>query len=56
VLQADVLLDLGTVLRTMGRDDEAGPPIREALRLYEEKGAVSAALRARRLLDAATVG
>jgi tetratricopeptide (TPR) repeat protein len=56
VLHADALLDLGTVMRTLGREDEAGPPFREALQLYEQKGAVAAVVRARRMLEAAAVG
>jgi hypothetical protein len=43
-------------MRTLGREDEARPPMREALQLYEGKGAVAAVLRARRMLEAATVG
>ena len=56
VLHADALLDLGAVMRTLGREDEARPPMREALQLYERKGAVAAVLRARRMLEAAAVG
>jgi tetratricopeptide (TPR) repeat protein len=56
VLHADALLDLSTVLRAAGRHEEAEPPGREALLLYERKGAVAAAARARRLLEGAAVG
>jgi class 3 adenylate cyclase/tetratricopeptide (TPR) repeat protein len=56
VIHADALMDLGVVLRSVGRQDEAGPPIREALRLYERKGAEAAAERARRMLEATAVG
>jgi class 3 adenylate cyclase/tetratricopeptide (TPR) repeat protein len=51
VLHADALLDLGMVMGMLGRDDEAGPPMREALQLYERKGAVAAVLRTRRRLE-----
>ncbi|HET9344852.1 MAG TPA: AAA family ATPase, partial [Candidatus Limnocylindrales bacterium] len=56
ILLADALLDLGTVLKTLGREEEAGPPFREALDLYERKGAVAAVARTRRMLEGATVG
>ena len=56
VLHADAQLDLSTVVRAVGREDEAGPPMREALQLYERKGAVAAVRRVRRMLDAAAVG
>jgi class 3 adenylate cyclase/tetratricopeptide (TPR) repeat protein len=55
VLHADALVDLGMVMGTLGRDAEAGPPIREALQLYERKGAIAAIARARRMLGAAAV-
>jgi class 3 adenylate cyclase/tetratricopeptide (TPR) repeat protein len=56
VLQADALVDLATVLRAVGREDEAGPPIREALQLYEQKGAVAAVRQTRQMWEASTVG
>ena len=56
VLHADAQLDQSTVVRAVGREDEAGPPMREALQLYERKGAVAAVRRVRRMLDAAAVG
>jgi tetratricopeptide (TPR) repeat protein len=37
-LHADALLDLGDVLRLVGRMEEQGPHLREALRLYQQKG------------------
>ena len=37
-LQADALLDLDEVLEIIGREQERGPHIREALALYERKG------------------
>jgi Flp pilus assembly protein TadD len=46
VLHGDALMDLAEVLRTNGRD--AGSVILEALQLYEQKGNVVAAERARR--------
>jgi tetratricopeptide (TPR) repeat protein len=56
MLHADALLDLGTVLRMLGREEEAGPLIEEALLLYERKGAVAAVARARKVAEAAAVG
>jgi class 3 adenylate cyclase/tetratricopeptide (TPR) repeat protein len=56
MLHADALFDLAGVLRALGRDEAAGPPGREALLLYERKGAVAAVARARRLLEGAAVG
>ena len=56
VLHADALMDLATVMATLGRDEEAGPPVREALLLYERKGAIAAVVRARRMLEGAAVG
>ena len=56
VLHADALLDLGTVMQTLGRNEEAGPPMREALLRYERKGSVAAVLRTRRMLEGAAVG
>ena len=35
---ADALADLAEVLRLLGRDNESGPPLEEALTLYEQKG------------------
>jgi len=55
VLHADALVDLGQVMRALGRENEAGPPIREALQLYERKGAVAAVLRTRRMLEGAAI-
>jgi hypothetical protein len=49
-------VDLATVLRAVGRENDAGPPIREALQLYERKGAVAAARGTRRTWEASTVG
>jgi tetratricopeptide (TPR) repeat protein len=56
MLHADALVDLAAVMRTLGREGEAGPPILEALRLYERKGAVAAVLQVRRMLEASTAG
>ncbi|HEX6262818.1 MAG TPA: tetratricopeptide repeat protein, partial [Actinomycetota bacterium] len=49
-LQADALLDLAEVLRTAGREHEAIEPLEEAAALYEEKGNLVGAQRARALL------
>ena len=50
VLLADATADLGEVLRLIGRTDDAGPPLREALVLYERKGDVVSAARIRERL------
>ncbi len=49
---ADALMDLAEVLRIAGRDAESGPFVEQALELYEQKGNVVAAAKARRILDA----
>ena len=46
----DALLDLAEVLRLCSRPDEAADAVRAALALYEAKGNVAAADRARTLL------
>jgi len=51
VLHADALADLGEVLIHAERRDDAGPPLREALALYERKGATAAVARVRRILN-----
>ena len=56
VLHADALRDLGRVLVALGREQEAGPPFREALERYEQKGVQPAADSTRRLLSAVSVG
>jgi hypothetical protein len=55
LLRGDALTDLGEVFLAIGRDVEAGPPLREALACFERKGATTAASRIRRLLDGAAV-
>jgi tetratricopeptide (TPR) repeat protein len=52
-MQGDALLDLAHVLRICGRDSEATPCVRDALALYERKGNVVSAEKARALLDTA---
>ena len=52
VLRADAFMDLAEVLRTAGRGNESKPFVAQALELYEQKGNVVAAGRARRILDA----
>jgi tetratricopeptide (TPR) repeat protein len=49
VLHGDALMDLAEVLRTAGRNEESVPVVQEALQLYEQKGNVVAAERARNL-------
>ncbi|HET9521681.1 MAG TPA: AAA family ATPase [Candidatus Limnocylindrales bacterium] len=53
VLHADALADLGEVLVAIGRHDDAGPPLREALALFERKGSTVAVTRVRRILEGA---
>jgi tetratricopeptide (TPR) repeat protein len=53
ILHAETLLDLAEVLRLAGRSEEAAPLVARALSLYEQKGVVPGAARARRLLAAA---
>ena len=49
-MQADARMDLAEVLRLAGRRDEADAAVRQALVLYEQKGVLPAAERARALL------
>ena len=53
VLRADALMDLAEVLRLGRREGESVPVVRQALELYEQKGNVVGAERARALLAAA---
>jgi Flp pilus assembly protein TadD len=46
-LVGDAQNELGEVLHRTGRVDEAGPPLREALALYERKGNLVSAERVR---------
>jgi hypothetical protein len=46
-LHAGALVDLADVLELEGRPNEAGPPLREALALYERKEDVVSAGRVR---------
>ena len=50
-VRGDVLMDMAEVMELSGRPAEAAPYIREALRLYERKGNVVSAARARSLLE-----
>ncbi len=50
----DALMDLAEVLRLVGRPQEGAPPLEQALRLYEQKGNVASASKARALLGAAS--
>jgi class 3 adenylate cyclase/tetratricopeptide (TPR) repeat protein len=52
-LRADALRELGVAKADSGQPDEAGGPLSEALRLYEEKGDVVSAAETRRLLGQA---
>jgi hypothetical protein len=52
-LRADTLLDYAEVLRLIGRDNEQGPHLREALALYRQKGDVVLAATAERLAESA---
>lgn len=55
VLRADALVDLATILGRIGRGEESGPPLREALDLYGRKGATVAVARTRRSLEGLAV-
>ncbi|MFL5750013.1 MAG: ATP-binding protein, partial [Chloroflexota bacterium] len=55
MLQAEALRDLATVAMSLGQEQEAGPPFREALDLFERKGALAAADQTRRILGGAAV-
>jgi class 3 adenylate cyclase/tetratricopeptide (TPR) repeat protein len=52
VFEADARLERSEVLVLLGRQEEAEPPLREALRLFEEKGDLVSAARIRRQLEA----
>jgi tetratricopeptide (TPR) repeat protein len=49
LLRANALMDLASVYERLGQEESAGPPLREALSIYEQKGNVvyTAALRER---------
>ncbi|HEV8545125.1 MAG TPA: AAA family ATPase [Candidatus Limnocylindrales bacterium] len=47
ILQADALADYAAVMQRLGRDDESGPPLQEALSIYERKGSRAGAERRR---------
>jgi hypothetical protein len=49
-MRADALVDLAEVLRLVGRKDEPKDVLEDALRLYERKGNVVSAARARDVL------
>ena len=49
-VRGDVAMDLSEVLRVAGRESEARKAIGDALELYEQKGNVVSAKRARDLL------
>ncbi len=55
-LRADTLLDYAEVLRLIGRDNEQGPHLREALVLYRQKGDVVLEAAAQALAERAAVG
>ncbi|HEX5015183.1 MAG TPA: adenylate/guanylate cyclase domain-containing protein [Candidatus Limnocylindrales bacterium] len=54
-MQAEALRDLGSTLIALGREQEAGPPLREALDLFERKGATAALRQTERILERAAV-
>jgi predicted ATPase/class 3 adenylate cyclase len=55
-LQADVLVDLATILRLAGRDSEAAAPLAEALALYQRKGDLVSAGRITEMTAAVPAG
>jgi class 3 adenylate cyclase/tetratricopeptide (TPR) repeat protein len=54
-LRADALVDLADVLEAVGDHESAGPPVREALRLFEQKGDIVSAGRLRQRIDLAAL-
>jgi DNA-binding SARP family transcriptional activator len=50
-VHAEALMDLAEVLRLAGRLEDAARSLEESVRLYEQKGSVLGAARARALLD-----
>ena len=50
-LRGDTLVDLAEILARAGRPEEGASPLREAVDLYERKGNVVSAAKARALLD-----
>jgi class 3 adenylate cyclase/tetratricopeptide (TPR) repeat protein len=55
-LRADALVDLGDVLQSTGQSESSGPPWREALTLYEQKGNIVSAAPLRDRLAAIAGG
>jgi tetratricopeptide (TPR) repeat protein len=53
-LLAGALAELAAVLIASGRTDETGPPLREALEIFELKGDLTSVRRVRQLLGEAT--
>jgi len=51
-LRAEALIDLAEVLTSIGERESAGPPLREALRLFEEKGDAASAESLRQRIGA----
>ena len=49
-VKADSLMELGRVLAMIGRRESSGPPLREALGLYDLKGDRSAMVLVNELL------
>ncbi|HEX5591552.1 MAG TPA: adenylate/guanylate cyclase domain-containing protein [Candidatus Limnocylindrales bacterium] len=56
ILRADALADLAEVLEATGDHESAGPPFREALGLYEQKGDVVSAAALRDRIGAVATG
>ena len=54
-LRADALVDLANVLDTVGDTESSGPPLREALNLYELKGDLVSAGRLRERMGSVSV-
>jgi tetratricopeptide (TPR) repeat protein len=48
---ADILMDLGEILSVGRRQDEAFSPVQQALQLYEQKGNIVSAGKARKMLQ-----
>ncbi|MGQ0670938.1 MAG: ATP-binding protein, partial [Actinomycetota bacterium] len=55
-MHGDALMDLAVILRTAGRTKDAVPAVKDALQLFEQKGNLVSAGRARVVLDQLTSG
>jgi ATP/maltotriose-dependent transcriptional regulator MalT len=56
LLRADAMADLGEVFLAVGDPESSGPPLREALSLYEQKGDIVSSARLRERLGLVVAG